>query len=106
MPGFERDQQAIDNTIENRRLGSAMSITGWTLLLFDAIPLTYVFISLQDGSIMWPAWAAIEGVVGLGLVVAGMLLQRKIGRSRLGQLSQASIAREQRRDEQEQRRVA
>lgn len=37
MPGFEGDQSAIDNTVENRRLGSMMLTAGWILLWFDAM---------------------------------------------------------------------
>src|SRR6516225_6161342 len=36
MPGFDRDQAAIDNTVENRRLGSVMLTVGWVLLWWEA----------------------------------------------------------------------
>ena len=106
MPGFERDQSAIDNTVENRRLGSIMLTAGWTLLWFDAILLIYFFISVRDGSIFWPAWVAIEGILGLALVIAGTRYRRIIGATRLGQRDMAGIEREQRREEQEEKHVA
>lgn len=65
MPGFERDQQAIDNTVENRRLGSVMLTAGWIVLWFDAILLVYFFTSIRDGTYFWPIWTAIQGVIGL-----------------------------------------
>jgi hypothetical protein len=106
MPGFERNQAAIDNTVENRRLGSIMLTAGWILLWFDAMLLVYFYSSVRDGSMFWPAWVTIEGVLGLGLVIAGTRYRRIIGATRLGQRDMAAMEREQRREEQEQRRVA
>lgn len=106
MPGFERDQSAIDNTVENRQLGSAMLTAGWILLWFDAILVIYFFRSLRDGSYFWPTWVMIQGVIGLGLVMAGTRYRRTIGATRLGQRALRDTEREQRREEEEQRRVA
>ncbi len=106
MPGFERDQQAIDNTVENRRLGSVMLTAGWILLWFDAVLLVYFFTSIRDGTYFWPIWTTIQGAVGLALVIAGTRFHRIVGASRLGQLDMARIQREQQREEQEQRHVA
>ena len=71
MPGFDRDQRAIDNTVQNRRLGSIMLTAGWILLWMDALLGIYVFQSLRDGSLFWPMWLAVEGIIGLALVIAG-----------------------------------
>ncbi len=106
MPGFERDQQAIDNTVENRRLGSVMLTAGWIVLWFDAILLVYFFTSIRDGTYFWPIWTAIQGVIGLALLIAGTRFHRIVGPSRLGQLDMAHIRREQQREEREQRHVA
>ena len=106
MSSYESDQPAIDNTVENRQLGSVMLTTGWILLWFDAILVIYFFISLRDGSLFWPLWVSIQGVIGLGLVIAGTRYRRTIGRSRLAQHEIAATEREQRREEREQRRVA
>ena len=85
MPGYERDQVAIDNTVENRHLGSVMLTLGWILLCGDAILGVFFFQSLRDGSMFWPVWLAIEGVAGLALVVMGTRYRRTIGATRLGQ---------------------
>ncbi len=106
MRGYERDQSAIDNTVENRQLGSIMLTAGWILLWFDAILLVYFFISLRDGSMFWPLWVSIQGVIGLALVIAGTRYRRIIGPSRLAQHEIAATEREQRREEAEQKRVA
>jgi len=106
MPGFERDQAAIDNTVENRRLGSVMLTLGWILLWFDAILLVFFFISVRDGSMFWPIWVGIQGIIGLGLVMAGTHFRRVIGATRLGEVDMAGIARQQRREDAEQNRVA
>lgn len=106
MPGFESDQLAIDNTVENRRLGSVMLTVGWILLWFDAILFAFFYSSVRDGSMFWPTWLAIEGIIGLGLVIAGTRYRRVIGATRLGQRDMAGIERDHRREEEEQNRVA
>lgn len=106
MPGFERDQVAIDNTVENRRLGSVLLTTGWILLWMDAILSVFFFISLRDGSWFWPVWLGILGVIGLGLVMVGSRLRRAVGATRLGQRDLEGILKQQRQDEAEENRVA
>jgi hypothetical protein len=106
MPGFERDQMTIDNTVENRRLGTVMLTIGWILLWFDAMLLIYFYSSVRDGSMFWPTWVAIEGIIGLALVIMGTRYRRVVGATRLGQRDMAGIEREQRREENEQSRVA
>ena len=106
MAGFERDQSAIDNTVENRQLGSVMLTAGWILLWFDAILVIYFFRSLRDGSYFWPIWVTAEGIIGLVLVIAGTRYRRIVGASRLSQRALTDTEREQRREEQEQRHVA
>jgi hypothetical protein len=106
MPGFDRDQSAIDNTVENRRLGSIVLTAGWVLLCMDALLFIYVFISWRDGSYWWPVWVGSQGLLGFVLVVMGSRYRRAIGPTRLGQLEMANTQREQRRDEEEQRHVA
>ena len=106
MPGYESDQSRIDNTVENRRLGSVMLTVGWILLWFDAILLVYFYSSIRDGSMFWPTWIVAQGVIGVALVIAGTRYRRVIGATRLGRRDLAAIEREQRREEKEQRRVA
>ena len=79
MPGFDRDQVAIDNTVENRRLGSVLLTVGWILLWMDAILGIFFFISLRNGSWFWPIWLGIEGVLGLVLVIMGTRYRRAVG---------------------------
>ena len=106
MPGFDRDQIAIDNTVENRQLGSIMLTIGWILLWMDAILGIYLFQSLREGDKFWPIWLGIEGVIGLALVILGTRYRRAIGATRLGQRDIARTAREEARAEAEQNRVA
>ena len=79
MPGFDRDQVAIDNTVENRRLGSILLTVGWILLWMDAGLGIFFFISLRNGSWFWPIWLGIEGALGLVLVVMGTRYRRAVG---------------------------
>ena len=106
MPGFDRDQIAIDNTVENRQLGSIMLTIGWILLWMDAILGIYFFQSLRNGSMFWPIWLAIEGVIGLALVILGTRYRRAVGATRLGQRDIARTARQEAKAEAEQNRVA
>ena len=106
MPGYERDQVAIDNTVENRRLGSVMLTLGWILLWGDAVLSAFFFVSLRDGSMFWPVWLAVEGLAGLVLVIMGTRYRRAVGATRLGRRDLERTAAEERRDEAENTRVA
>ena len=106
MPGFDRDQPAIDSTVENRRLGSVLLTVGWILLWMDAILGVFFFISLRNGSWFWPIWLAIEGVLGLALVIMGTRYRRAIGPTRLGQRDLDRTLAQQRQDDAEDHQVA
>jgi hypothetical protein len=106
MPGYERDQVAIDNTVENRQLGSIMLTLGWILLWGDAVLGTFFFISLRNGSMFWPIWLAVQGVAGLVLVMMGGHYRRALGATRLGQLDMRRTAAQEKREEAEQEHVA
>lgn len=50
----------------------ALKAIGALLLVFDAIPAVFIFVGIRDGSLLWLYWTAIEGLLGLALVAAGM----------------------------------
>jgi hypothetical protein len=105
MPGF--DQAAIDNTVENRRLGSIMLTAGWTLLWAAIIfGMIFFFISLRDGSWFWPIALGIAAAVGLILVVMGSFFRRAVGATRLGQRDLTHTLRQQKQDDDEETTVA
>jgi len=106
MPGFDRDQAAIDNTVENRRLGSVLLTIGWVLLWMDAVLGIFFFISLRNGSWFWPIWLGIEGALGLALVIAGTSYRRAVGPTRLGQRDLQRTLAQERQDREEDHRVA
>lgn len=106
MPGYERDQAAIDNTVENRQLGSIMLTLGWILLWGDAMLGIFFFQSLRDGSAFWPIWLAIEGLIGLVLVVMGTRYRRALGATRLGRADMKHTLAQERQEEAEDHRVA
>ena len=106
MPGFDRDQVAIDNTAENRQLGSIMLTAGWTLLWMNGLLFIYFFISIRDGSLFWPIWLAVEGIIGLALVIMGTRYRRAVGLTRLSRAELARTARQQRQDDEEEQHVA
>ena len=106
MPGFDRDQVAIDNTVENRRLGSVLLTVGWILLWMDAVLGIFFFISLRNGSWFWPLWLGIEGVLGLVLVMMGTHYRRAVGVTKLGHSEMERTLAQQRQDDAEDNRVA
>ena len=106
MPGFDRDQEAIDNTVENRQLGSIMLTIGWILLWMDSMLGIFFFSSLRDGSLFWPVWLTIQGVIGLALIFMGTRYRHAIGRTRLGERDIARTMRQERKAEAEKNRVA
>jgi hypothetical protein len=106
MPGYERDQVAIDNTVENRQLGSIMLTLGWILLWGDAVLSAFFFISLRDGSMFWPIWLAVEGIAGLALVIMGTRYRRTLGATKLGQKDMEHTRADERRTQAEEEHVA
>ena len=106
MPGYDRDQVAIDNTVENRQLGSVLLTVGWILLWMDAGLGIFFFISLRNGSWFWPIWLAVEGLLGLVLVMMGTHYRRAVGPTRLGQRDLERTMAQQRQDEAEDHQVA
>lgn len=107
MPGFERDQVSIDNTVENRRLGSVMLTAGW-IILWAAVMFGMIFFfnSLRDGSLFWPIALGIAGLAGLVLVIMGTRYRRAVGATRLGQRDLANTLRQQKQDDDEEQTVA
>jgi hypothetical protein len=90
---------------ETRRLGSIMLTIGWILLWMDGMLGVYFFISLRDGSLFWPIWVAIEGVLGLALIVVGTRYRHRQHATRLGAQATERVLRQQRQDEDEERHV-
>lgn len=106
MPGFDRDQVAIDNTVENRRLGSILLTVGWIFLWMDGLLGIYFFQSLRNGSSFWPVWLGIEGLLGLVLVIMGTRYRRAVGATRLGERDLKRTLRQQAKDDREDNQVA
>ncbi len=106
MPGYDRDQVAIDNTVENRQLGSILLTIGWILLWMDALLGMFFFQSLRNGSWFWPIWLGIEGVIGFVLVIMGTRYRHAVGATRLGQRDMKRTMRQQAKTEAEDNQVA
>jgi hypothetical protein len=106
MPGYDRDQVSIDNTVENRQLGSVMLTIGWILLWMDGLLGVFFFQSLRNGSMFWPIWLAIEGAIGIALIIAGTRYRRAIGATRLGQRDIARTLQQEAKADAEENQVA
>jgi hypothetical protein len=83
-----------------------MLTLGWILLWGDAVLSAFFFISLRDGSMFWPTWLAVEGLLGLALVIAGTRYRRALGATRLGRRDIERTLAEERREEAEEHHVA
>ena len=106
MPGYDRDQVAIDNTVENRRLGSELLTAGWILMCMGGMYGVFIFISLRDGSWFWPISVGVVCGAGFVLAVLGTMYRHAIGPTWLGQRDIARTLRQQRQDDDEERTVA
>jgi len=71
MAELQRKPAQEDAAIEGRRSGSLMMVLGWIILGMAALVGIFVFNAIRDGDMMWPTFAGILGVIGLGLVIAG-----------------------------------
>ena len=66
------NEQLAPEEMEHRAL--TVQAIGALLLAFDAIPAVFVFAGIRDGSLLWLYWTAVEGLIGMGLVAAGLKL--------------------------------
>jgi protein-S-isoprenylcysteine O-methyltransferase Ste14 len=60
--------------LEHRAL--TLQAIGWLLLAFDGIVAVFVFVGIRTGSWLWLYWTVIEGVLGIGLIAAGLRLEQ------------------------------
>ena len=55
-----------------------LRMIGWTLLVFDAFLIgIFTFVSLRDGSLVWPIWAIVQALVGVVLIGIGVRRDEK-----------------------------
>ena len=55
-----------------------LRMIGWTLLVFDAFLIgIFTFVSLRDGSLVWPIWAIVQALVGAALIGIGAARDEK-----------------------------
>ncbi|MFZ1918307.1 MAG: hypothetical protein WAU58_12085 [Terriglobales bacterium] len=58
------------------RWGSVAVVAGEVLLWMDLILLSFVYMSIRDGSWFWVWWVLSQGGLGAILVIAGQLYRR------------------------------
>ncbi len=91
MSNYDREQREMDGVQQKLRLGTILEVTGWTLLAFLTIPVTFVWTGWRAGSYFWLYWTVIEGVLGLALSMVGKYFKNKAG-SGVSRLSDESRA--------------
>lgn len=57
--------------------GSAAVVVGEILLLMDLILLSWVYMSIRDGSWFWVWWCLSQGALGILLVGAGVFYRHR-----------------------------
>ncbi len=67
----------MDAAIRKQYTASNLRITGWELLVFDCIPVVFIWVGFRVGSYLWLWWSLIEALLGIGLVRIGGNLDQK-----------------------------
>lgn len=63
------------------RWGSVISVAGRVLLWMDLLLLSFLYMSIRDGSYFWVWWVLAEAVLGGGMVIAGDLYRHSAVKS-------------------------
>ncbi len=76
MPDVKSLQYKDEVQIGQARQGTVAVVCGKLLLWVDVLLLLFVFMGIRAGSWFWVWWVLGQGVLGLGLVVAGAWYRR------------------------------
>jgi hypothetical protein len=79
MSNYDREQREMDALQQSSDRGLTFEVIGWMLLLFNIIPLTFLWVGLRSGSFFWTYWSVIEGAIGIVLVLIGRRYKAKAG---------------------------
>jgi len=79
MSNYDREQKEMDAVRRSENRGLRFEVIGWMLLLFELIPLTFLWVGLRSGSLLWTYWSVIEGATGIVLVLIGRVYKAKAG---------------------------
>jgi hypothetical protein len=85
MEDLRQKTTASDLALRAQRLGSVLSVVGWTLIGFDCLIAVWIWVGLRSGSDFWLYWVAVEGIIGLVLIWMGAR-RRAEGERALGEL--------------------
>jgi hypothetical protein len=67
----------IEGTLEN---GLGLRAAGWSLLIFDAIFVVWVWTGLRAGSWFWVWWVLVQFFIGVTLLGVGIAIRSRIAR--------------------------
>jgi hypothetical protein len=68
---YDDEQRVMDAIARQRSIGTRMLAVGWVLLIFDCIPVVWLWVGWRSGSMFWTWWVAVEGILGLFLIMTG-----------------------------------
>lgn len=81
MSNHDQEHLQVDAVVDDLRRASIFQVTGWTLLVFDALIIAvWLWTGFRAGSDFWLYWFLIEGVLGLALLAVGSYLKARAGR--------------------------
>ncbi len=77
---------------ELQHRGLTLRSVGWLLLAFDSIIAVFIFVGFRDGSDLWFFWTVIEGLVGIGLIAAGLQREKQASEAMARQVTPHRIS--------------
>jgi hypothetical protein len=60
--------ELMDAAVVEKCKAAVLRIVGWQLLLFDTIPVVFIWAGLSVGSYLWLWWSIAEALLGIGLL--------------------------------------
>lgn len=77
MAQFQGTQQEIDRTVDSGHVSGAALTVGGIFMGMAALVGVFNFAAMRDGDMVWPAYTAIMGLIGLVCVVIGSVMRKR-----------------------------
>ncbi len=77
---YANDPRAMLMSERAARKGTVLKAVGWLLIVFDLIPVVWLWVGWRSGSDFWMWWVLAEGVIGVALLIAGTIVKSRSAR--------------------------
>jgi hypothetical protein len=98
MMSYADERETMDQALDEQERWWGLEVTGWTILVFVAIPVLFVFTGWRAGSWFWFWATAILGLIGLVLTGTAALMRIRAA-ERFKTLGEAARSRVEARSE-------